>query len=198
MKRTCLLLSVFFVLPSCSSISSQGLDKNFSIQQFDTWGYEKQAAFINNLERKSKMQFMSLFLQDRLFVLPPVAYVVFLRNGEFVNEAQADDQEGGITQKYGKFFTGHWSYANDQILVGSNDPDVDFGKQQIWDDVWVAKDDVGKDGAILTVHVLKEQKHDGSENADFNISLHDWGKQGNFGPDEHIKSRIEKKLEGFK
>jgi hypothetical protein len=177
------------ILPSYA----KEIPKEFSIVQFDKWDYKKQAQFINALDKRAKMKFMSLFLQDRLFALPPVARVLFLRNGEFIYQSERDEPLP-LTDKFDEFSVGRWKYENDQIIIETERPDTAFGKREIWDDVWIDKEDLGHGSAILAIHISEEQKHDGTKGVDFENSLHDWCLKGDFSEDVRMRTFAEIRL----
>jgi hypothetical protein len=187
------LTTAFIISTACTLQSSGGLPKNFSIAQFDEWDNHKQAEFINSLDKKAKMKFMPLFLEDRLFSLPPGAYIVFLRNGEFIYDSTID--EGGtLSQKHDKFFTGRWSCDGDRVIIESNHPEIEFGKREMWDDIWVEKGDVEDKNIALTVHIQQTVAHDGTKKTDLENALFNWAKRGYFGSDDRIKTFIGSRL----
>lgn len=187
MKQFCKILCASLLVCSCAPAKQSKLTADFSISTFDTLGYKKQAEFINLLDKQSRMKFMSLFLRNRIFDLPPTAYVIFLKNGKFIYDCDSPDG-GTITQKYNKFFTGRWAYQDDKIIIDSDDNKItNFGKHEVWDNIWVGKDEAKDNEIILTIHVLERIEHDGKIKKDFENALYNWGVEGNFGQDNTVK-----------
>ena len=179
-----LLLLCFPLLIACSSSARQGLPNDFTIRQFDSLNDSDQAKFINTLNKKAKMKFMSLLLRGRSFDVPPTSNVRFYSDGEFIVDYELEDES---KRDPNKFLLGHWRYVNDRIILEQNNPDIQIcGKKEIWDDVWVEKGDE-KDG-VLTIHVEGGIDNDGKP-----MSPHLTGLSGNHPdrPGEKISPAID-------
>lgn len=135
-----LTMTLFF---SCSSKKSAELPGDFSVKEFKTWNIPKQAEFIKSLNKKAQMKFLSIFLPNSAFSVPPVEYVKFFPDGEIIFDWNLDgggEAGGNPGDKKFNYFMGSWKFDGEKIIVSKKDNRIPVIKDY---EEWISIEIVG-------------------------------------------------------
>jgi hypothetical protein len=170
MKKSIIAVAFAISFLGCASHGNAHLGKDFTISKFEAWSNKEKAVFINSLDKKSKMEFLSLLMRDRNFTMPPSNVVRFCSDGVFVFDGEMDDES---KRDLMKFKMGRWYYRDGLIVIEHSDPGIFlFGKREVWDDMRVEKGEE-EDGA-MTIHVKEGVGVNGESLVGSENSLHGW------------------------
>jgi len=145
MKRFVILVQVLLVLfvVSCKQVSSDTDNKvklnkkngeKISLSEFKKIDHEKQAEYINSLDKKTRMKFFVSFLPGSVLEVELYTEAKFFDNGRIIILEETDGPRN-------IYATSYWKYDNGKIIITSKSNDSSFpnGVKEIWTDIHAEK-----------------------------------------------------------